>query len=286
MKIIEDVEFIGERPLYMERDVNMRHVTIHVGESAVKECKNIRATDCRFEGKYVFWETDGVECRNCYFADTARASVWYSRQIAFCDCRIDAPKIFRRSHGIDIERTNITNAQETFWNCRNIRLKDVEISNGDYTFMNCADIQIDGYRHNGNYAFQSARDVVIRNAIINSKDAFWDSENCTLYDCEISGEYLGWYAKNLRLVRCRISGSQPLCYCNNLILEDCTFAGDADLALEYSTVQATISGHITSIKNPTSGRIVTDSVGEIIIDDNQKMPADCEIVVKDGNSIL
>lgn len=143
--------------------------------------------------------------------------------------------------------------------------------------MHSSDIEIEDYHQDGNYSFQYARNVVIRNAVLNSKDSFWDSENCTLYDCEINGEYLGWYSRNLRLVRCHITGTQPLCYCENLILEDCTFGDDADLALEYSSVDATIKGHIVSVKNPTSGHIVADSIGEIIIDDNQKAPADCKI---------
>jgi hypothetical protein len=34
------------------------------------------------------------------------------------------------------------------------------------------------------------------------------------------------------------------------------------------------------VKNPRSGRIQADSIGEIIIDGNIKKPADCEIIVK------
>ena len=91
---------------------------------------------------------------------------------------------------------------------------------------------------------------------------------------------MGWYSKNLRLVRCRITGEQPLCYCENLIMEDCTMGEDANLAFEYSTIQATINGPVHSIKNPTSGHIVVrGKVGEIIIDPNQKAPANCKIEV-------
>ena len=52
---------------------------------------------------------------------------------------------------------------------------------------------------------------------------------------------------------------------------------DADLAFEESTLTAQINGHITSVKNPTSGTIGAGSIGEIIIDENIKMPADCKI---------
>lgn len=64
-----------------------------------------------------------------------------------------------------------------------------------------------------------------------------------------------------------------------MILEDCTFGPDANLLFEYSKVNATIKGDVTSIKNPTSGEIKVDGkVGEIIIDSNQKQPANANII--------
>ena len=134
---------------------------------------------------------------------------------------------------------------------------------------------------NGNYSFQYAKNVEIRNAVINSKDAFWESENVTLVDCEVNGEYLGWYAKNMRLVRCHLTGEQLLCYVDGLILENCTFGEDANLMFEYSTVNATINGDVTSIKNPTSGTItINGKCGEVIFDKNQKAPADAKLIIK------
>ena len=42
---------------------------------------------------------------------------------------------------------------------------------------------------------------------------------------------------------------------------------DTDLAFEYSDVEATIIGGVDSIKNPRSGRIVADHVGQTIFGD-------------------
>lgn len=278
MQLIKQQEFGGERPLYMQREIRLEEVTIHPGESSVKEGRDIEADHCQFEGKYVFWECKGIKAYDCLFTPTARSSVWYSRDIKYRRCRIDAPKMFRRASIIDLEDCQLTDAQETFWDCDTIQLRNVTIDNADYLFMHAHTIRISDYRQNGNYSFQYAKNVEIHHALINSKDAFWEAEDCTIYDSEINGEYLGWYSKNLRLVRCRITGEQPLCYCTNLVLEDCTFGDDANLALEYSTVEATIQGHVVSIKNPTSGHIRVDSCGEIILDCNQKAPADAEII--------
>ena len=61
-------------------------------------------------------------------------------------------------------------------------------------------------------------------------------------------------------------------------MEDCTMGEDSNLAFEYSTIQATLHGDVHSIKNPTSGHIlVRGRVGEVVIDENQKKPADCVI---------
>ena len=111
-------------------------------------------------------------------------------------------------------------------------------------------------------------------------DSFWEVDNVTVYDSELNGEFLGWHSRGLRLVNCHISGEQPLCYAKDLVLENCTFDAECDRAFEYSTVQADIRGHIKSIKNPASGRIVADSIGEIILDENIKKPADCEILTR------
>lgn len=281
MQLIKDKEYGGERPLYMMRDLKLENVTIHVGESSIKEGKNIEAEKCTFEGKYVFWEVDGFSVNDCYFAESARSSLWYSRNCRMTNCRVDAPKLFRRMDGIYVENTDFPNGEQFLWDCRNIELRNVSIANCDYLFMHSENIRIENYRQDGNYAFQYARNVEIHNAVINSKDAFWEAENVTLYDCEVNGEYLAWYGKNIRLVRCHLTGEQLLCYVDGLVLEDCTFGEDANLLFEYSTVEGNIKGHVTSIKNPTSGHISVDSCGELIIDENQKQPADCVVTINE-----
>lgn len=279
MQLIKNQEFGGERPLYASHDLRLEGVTIHVGESSLKECSDIEAEDCRFEGKYVFWEVDRFTATNCYFAESARSSVWYSRGCTLRNCQVDAPKMFRRAHHIEVENCQFPHGEQTLWDCTDVHLSNVAIQECDYLFMHSTDIRIEHYRQDGNYSFQYAKRVEIHDAVINSKDAFWECEDVTVYDSEINGEYLGWYAKNLRLVRCHITGEQPLCYCENLVLEDCTFGDDANLALEYSTVEATIHGHVVSIKNPTSGHIRVEQLGELIIDANQKQPADAVVEI-------
>ena len=280
MKIIQDSVFGGERPLYGEKHLFLERVIIEPGESALKETADIEAVHCEFQGKYPFWECDGFTVRDCIFREGARAALWYSKNCVMADTLIEAPKMFREIENVSLENVRIPNAQETFWNCRGIKLRNVEVQKGDYIYMGCSDIDIDGYRQQGNYSFQYTRRVTIRNAYLDTKDAFWQTEDVTVYDSEIHGEYLGWYSRRLRLVRCHISGTQPLCYCDDLVLEDCTFAPDADLAFEYSSVQADIRGRVTSVKNPRTGKIVSDGYNDIILDSNIKSPGDCQILTR------
>lgn len=116
----------------------------------------------------------------------------------------------------------------------------------------------------------------MRNCELKTKDAFWHAKDVTVYDSVIAGEYLGWYSENLRLVRCKISGTQPLCYCKGLVLEDCETEG-CDLSFEKSDVRATVKGNIVSVKNPISGYIRADSIGEIILDDEHKTISTCKV---------
>lgn len=278
MTTIKNQEYGGERPFYASHNLRLENVTIHVGESSIKESSNIEAEDCTFEGKYVFWETDGFRVKNCYFAESARSSLWYSRNCHMENCRVDAPKLFRRMDGIHVENTDFPNGEQFLWDCKNIEMKNVSIGNCDYVFMHSENIRLDNYRQDGNYGFQYARNVEIHNAVINSKDAFWEAENVTIYDSEVNGEYLAWYGKNIRLVRCHLTGEQLLCYVDGLTLEDCTFGEDANLLFEYSHVNGTIKGNVTSIKNPSSGQLkIEGTVGEYIIDENQKAPKSFEL---------
>ena len=279
MEHISGKEYGGERPLFASHDLYLENVTIHAGESALKECTNIEAVGCRFEGKYPFWHVDGFVVKNCLFTEGARAALWYSRNLEMTDTLVEAPKMFREMDGIRLERVRIPDAQETLWHCRNVELKNVEVAHADYLFMHSENIRIENYRQQGNYSFQYCKNVEIRNAVIDSKDAFWNTENVTVYDSELEGEYLGWHSKNLRLVNCKISGTHPLCYAHNLILENCTMADACDLAFEYSSVEASVKSPVRSVKNPRTGSITAESYGEIILDENIKAPADCKIKV-------
>ena len=182
MKLIQNTEFGGERPLFAEHDIRLENVTIHAGESALKCCRNVEADHCVFEGKYPFWHVENFKVSNCTFTPGARAALWYSENLEMTDTDVQAPKMFREMDRLSLTNVDIPDAQETMWHCRNICLRNVKVAHADYIFMHCDNIRITDYHQDGNYSFQYCRNVEISNAVINSKDAFWNTENVTVRD--------------------------------------------------------------------------------------------------------
>ena len=278
MIIIKDKEFGGERPLFETHGARLENIIVTDGESAIKHCSDIEVYGGRFFGKYPLWHVNGCKVSDCYFAPEARSAIWYTNHLQMRDTVIDGPKFFREMRDVSLERVVINDADETFWRVNGLKLKDVTLRGGTYPFMFSQDIEVDNLDSDSKYVFQYCKNVVVRNSRIVTKDSFWECENVTIYDSLLDGEYLAWHSKNVRLVNCRLAGEQLLCYVDNLVLENCTFDAACDRVFEYSNVKADIKGHITNIKNPTSGRIVADSIGSVTLDENIRKPANCEII--------
>lgn len=264
MELIKDKQFGGERPLFGSHDTRFESIIISDGESGIKCCRNIECADSKFYGKYPWWHVDGSVIDNCYFAPGSRSAIWYSNNMVMRNCVIDGPKFFREMHNLSLENVKINDADETFWKVSGLKIKNVELHEGTYPFMFCKDVYVDGLKSDSKYVFQYCKNVEVHHAEITTKDSFWECENVTVYDSNLDGEYLAWHSKNIRLVRCRISGEQPLCYLDGITLEDCTFDAACDRTFEdCSNINAQISGKLTEVKNPISGRIVADEIGKI-----------------------
>lgn len=276
MKIINGGEFTGERALFASRDLDIRDARFHDGESPLKESRGITLERCSFEWKYPLWYCKDVRVHDTVLKQSARSGIWYTHGIEMTDCRIEAPKTFRRSSGIRLERVELPEAQETLWNCNGVELVDVR-ARGDYFGLGTSDVRAENFEIDGNYLFDGGRNIEIRNARLISKDAFWNTENVVVYDSLIVGEYLGWNSKNVTLINCDIESNQGMCYMQNLTLRGCRFK-NTDMCFEYCTVDAEVDSHIDSVKNPISGRIVAESIGELILEEDRVDVTKTEIV--------
>lgn len=284
---IENRTFDEERALYNLVNGDVIGCTFDGpadGESALKEARNVTVRDCDFHLRYPLWHANQFLLSHSSMDEKTRAPLWYTADGRLEYCEIYGVKCLRECDRTVIDHCRIV-SPEFGWKCRGITVADTEITS-EYLFFACSQLEADRFTMHGKYSFQYVENAVIRNSLLDTKDAFWHAKNVTVVDSTIRGEYLAWFSDGLTLVNCRIEGTQPLCYCKNLRLENCTMDG-ADLAFEYSDVQATVCGHIDSVKNPRSGCITAASIGEVIRDDTLEevrgLPttgAHCEVIVR------
>ncbi|MBQ9315400.1 MAG: DUF3737 family protein [Atopobiaceae bacterium] len=233
------------------------------GESSLKECRDICVVDSSFSLRYPLWHTTGFSLQNVTMDELTRAAIWYARHGRISNSTLGGIKAVRECSDISIDKSTI-DSPEFGWMCHDLRLSNTTLTS-EYPFFHSTGVSLDNVTMTGKYSFQYVDGLTIEDSVLDTKDAFWHARNVTVRNSVIKGEYLGWYSDGLTLVNCRIEGTQPLCYAKNLTLIDCEMVG-CDLAFEYSDVNATISGHVDSIKNPRSGMIFVDSVGEVVRD--------------------
>ncbi len=272
-------QFDEERALYHLRQADVADCVFDGpadGESALKESRGVNVSGCRFSLRYPLWHAEDFTLTGSSVEETARAAIWYGRRGKITGSRLHGIKAVRECSDIEITNSDVV-SEEFGWKSSGITVRDAELA-GEYIFFDSRDIRLENVRMRGKYSFQYIDGLEISGSELDTKDAFWHSKNVTVRDSAVSGEYLGWFSEGLTLINCKISGTQPLCYCKNLRLENCTMDG-CDLSFEYSDVEADIRGHILSVKNPRSGKIVADSVGEVITGD-QAMECTGEVIIR------
>ena len=265
--IIANAQFDEERALYNLKDTRVENCRFEGpadGESALKEARNIQVANTAFSLRYPLWHVEGFKLENCSMDEKARAAIWYAKDGMITDSVLGGMKALRECDNMTLKNTQVI-SQEFGWKCRKVALEDTEVT-AEYLFLDSRDVTLDRVKMKGKYSFQYMENLTIRDSYLDTKDAFWHSKNVTVINSTVKGEYLAWFSEGLTLINCHIIGTQPLCYCKDLKLVDCTMEG-TDLAFEYSDVEATINGHVDSVKNPRSGHITLDSVGEIIMGD-------------------
>lgn len=280
MMIFENEQHDEERAFYGLKAAKFSNCKIDGpadGESAFKECKHIEVDNCYFNLRYPFWHAAGAWITNSEMTENCRAALWYDVDVHIENCKLHGIKALRECENITLKNTDVV-SPEFAWRSRRIKVENTTLE-GEYPFFECKNMEIEGLTMKGKYSFQYIENATFRNCVLDTKDAFWHAKNVTIEDSVVKGEYLAWYAENIRFVRCKISGTQPLCYVKGLVLEDCEMEG-CDLSFERSEVTATIKGHIDSVKNPISGSITADSIGEIVIEEEIVKPGDCKIVLR------
>lgn len=265
--LISNKTFDEERSLYNIKDtevLNCKFEGVKDGESVLKECRKIKVSNCSFSLRYPLWHAKKFELTDSFMNDLTRAPIWYSNDGKIENCTLKGVKTLRECKNISVDNCN-TDSIEFGWRCKNLKITNSTV-NSVYFLFESKNVEIENLNMTGKYSFQYMKNLHIKNSNLDTKDAFWHSKNILVEDSIVKGEYLGWFSENLTLKNCKIIGTQPLCYCKNLKLINCEMI-DCDFSFEYSDVKASIKGHILSVKNPKSGTISADSIGEIIQED-------------------
>ncbi|MEY8533130.1 DUF3737 family protein [Blautia pseudococcoides] len=267
MKKIENQTFDMERALYGSENIYVKNCNFdgpEDGESALKECRNIKVEDCFWNLRYPFWHDHGLKISKTELTQFSRAALWYSDHIEITETKLHGIKALRECRDVVMRDCDII-SPEFGWSVKNVAVQTSH-AESEYFFMHAQNLDFSGVTLKGKYSFQYIEDAMFEKCRFDTKDAFWHAKNVTVKDSVIKGEYLAWYSDGLTLINCKITGTQPFCYCRNLKLVDCEMT-DTDLAFEKSEVEAVILTPVISIKNPLSGTIHVPDVGNIILDD-------------------
>ncbi len=279
--IIKNKQFDEERALYALAHGRVEDCVFAGeadGESVLKEARDIEVAKTEFSLRYPLWHVHTFLLEGSKMDILTRAPIWYAEDGRIENCDILGIKAVRECKNIEVKNSRIV-SDEFGWKCENVSLTESEIESA-YLFLDSKDVRLENVKMKGKYSFQYVEGLVIENSYLDTKDAFWHAKNITVKNSVVKGEYLGWFSEGLTLEHCKIIGTQPLCYCKDLTLVDCEMEA-TDLSFEYSDVDATVRGNIISVKNPRSGRIVADSVGEVIFGDAVQ---DCrgEVIIRNA----
>ena len=257
--IVKNQTFDEERALYGSDGITVEECKFDGpadGESALKECRNVKVSGSFFNLRYPLWHNDGLVIDDSEMTDSCRAVLWYANNVTITNTKLHGIKALRERSNVRIEDSDII-SPEFGWSVNDIVMKDTS-AQSEYFMMRSDRLQFNNVRLNGKYSFQYISDSVFEDCTFDTKDAFWHARNVLVKNCIVKGEYLAWYCENVTFENCTIIGTQPLIDCKML---------ETDLAFEKSEVEASISTSMISIKNPSSGTITAPEVGEIIMDD-------------------
>ena len=267
MNKIENQTFDQERALYAAEQLHVHNCRFDGpadGESAFKECRDIRVSDSFFNLRYPFWHDEGLVIENCEMTELCRAALWYSESVKIAHSKLHGIKALRECANVTMTGCDVISA-EFGWSTRGMEMTDCSVQ-GEYFMLRSDHLTFKNVTLKGKYSFQYIEDSEFDGCDFDTKDAFWHAKNVVVRNSTIKGEYLAWYCENVTFINCRIIGTQPLCYCKGLKLIDCQMI-DTDLCFERSEVEATLTAPVISIKNPRKGTITVPAVGELIYDE-------------------
>ena len=129
MKTIENQTFDMERALYGSRDVEVKNCRFDGpadGESAFKECSNIRADHCFFNLRYPFWHDHGLRITDSEMTELCRAALWYTDHVEIVNTKMHGIKALRECAQAVVKGCDII-SPEFGWSVCGIGMEDTTV---------------------------------------------------------------------------------------------------------------------------------------------------------------
>ena len=148
------------------------------GESALKECSNIKLNNCYMDLRYPFWHDNLVSINNVEMTKNCRAALWYSKDISITNSTLGGIKALRECSDVTIYNSYIDSA-EFGWKTKKLTINNTTLS-GEYAFFECKDVYIDKI-DNFDYTIESSASIVDDGILNVEKLSFEEVVNVSIF---------------------------------------------------------------------------------------------------------
>lgn len=224
------------------REIRQEYLT---GERALFQGANLKIYDSIFaDGESPLKESHDIELEGCMFK--WKYPFWYAKNITARNCTWFgmARAGVWYTDNITVEDA-VIGAPKNFRRCRGVTLRNVNFSNAAETLWSCENVELDHVTAKGDYFAMNSRDMVLR-------------------DFKLVGNYSFDGVKNMEIHNAR------------MLTKDAFW----NIAFEYSTVDAEITGKIDSVMNPSGGVIRADRIDELILEKDKVDPSKTKIICR------
>ena len=178
---IEDSEMTGtcRAALWYSKDITVRNTVLH-GIKALRECEDVRMSDCDIDSAEFGWSVRGMEMKDC----TAVSEYFMMRSERLCFERVKLSGKYSFQYIEDSVFTNCEfNTKDAFWHAKNVTVKD-SIINGEYLAWYCENVTFENCVIRGTQPLCYCKDLKLINCRMDGADLSFEKSDV---DAELTG---------------------------------------------------------------------------------------------------
>ena len=178
---IENSEMTGtcRAALWYSKDITIRNSVLH-GIKALRECEDVRMSDCDIDSAEFGWSVRGMEMKDC----TAVSEYFMMRSERLCFERVKLSGKYSFQYIEDSVFTNCEfNTQDAFWHAKNVTVKD-SIINGEYLAWYCENVTFENCVIRGTQPLCYCKGLKLMNCRMDGADLSFEKSDV---DAELTG---------------------------------------------------------------------------------------------------